>query len=75
MVRYYIYPISYHAEEIIKEKTLQEVLKENNYDYIYIIESDEYLNTQLYECFGIQHTGKDVLYKINDMETLEKISE
>ena len=66
MIRYYMYPIKYDTvDKIDKSNSLKDILNSNEYDYIYIVSTDNYLDKELNNLLGIQNVEKDKLYKIN----------
>lgn len=71
MIRYYMYPITYHLENIEEKENVRDIIEKGEYQYIYIMITDEELTKQFEEEFHIE-IENDTLFKITN-EGLEKI--
>lgn len=72
MIRYYMYPISYEVATIQEEQELKEIVESQKYDYIYILTTDEIIESFLKDEYTIQNIEENTLFKVTN-QGLEKV--
>ncbi len=71
MVRYYLYPINYEVDTA-DDETFIEKIKSQQYDYLYLMNTNEETKDVLKSEFNIQEIEEDTIFRITE-KGLEKV--
>lgn len=79
MVRYYMYPIKYNVIDKIDNntKSLENIIEEGKYEYVYITYLDVYLENIMHNYLENDEIKENTLYKVNNINgniILERVS-